>query len=120
MAGPSGTHEQLGSPASCVIASIIAQLAEHALRKRTVVGSIPTGGFSLQFVGNNFWAVWAQLWFPIACNSSFLHNLFGLESSSDPLARLLDGKARLGSRNGPGQTYSITSPLGLMDKASDF
>jgi hypothetical protein len=23
----------------------IAQLAEHALRKRTVVGSIPTGGF---------------------------------------------------------------------------
>jgi hypothetical protein len=25
----------------------IAQLVEHALRKRTVVGSIPTGGFSL-------------------------------------------------------------------------
>ena len=24
----------------------IAQLVEHALRKRTVVGSIPTGGFS--------------------------------------------------------------------------
>ena len=26
-------------------AASIAQLAEHALRKRTVVGSIPTGGF---------------------------------------------------------------------------
>ena len=67
----------------------IAQLVEHALRKRTVVGSIPTGGFSLQFVGNNlynFWAVWAQLGFPIARNSLFLTNLFGLKSSSDPLA----------------------------------
>ena len=64
----------------------IAQLVEHALRKRTVVGSIPTGGFSLQFVGNNFWAVWAQLGFPIARNSLFLTNLFGLKNSSDPLA----------------------------------
>ena len=27
-------------------AASIAQLVEHALRKRTVVGSIPTGGFS--------------------------------------------------------------------------
>ena len=27
----------------------LAQLAEHALRKRTVVGSIPTGGFSQRF-----------------------------------------------------------------------
>ena len=26
-------------------AASLAQLAEHALRKRTVVGSIPTGGF---------------------------------------------------------------------------
>ena len=32
------------SPAS------IAQLAEHALRKRTVVGSIPTGGFHSGFL----------------------------------------------------------------------
>ena len=32
----------------------IAQLVEHALRKRTVVGSIPTGGFSLLLVGNKF------------------------------------------------------------------
>ena len=28
-------------------AASIAQLVEHALRKRTVVGSIPTGGFAL-------------------------------------------------------------------------
>ena len=30
----------------------IAQLVEHALRKRTVVGSIPTGGF---ISSSNFW-----------------------------------------------------------------
>ena len=29
----------------CIYMASIAQLAEHALRKRTVVGSIPTGGF---------------------------------------------------------------------------
>ena len=28
----------------------LAQLAEHALRKRTVVGSIPTGGYMLHLV----------------------------------------------------------------------
>ena len=33
-----------GGVLACGTASI-AQLAEHALRKRTVVGSIPTGGF---------------------------------------------------------------------------
>ena len=63
-------HEELNvSNLECAMASI-AQLAEHALRKRTVVGSIPTGGFSLLFVGNKFWAtMWAQLMFPIVCSS---------------------------------------------------
>ena len=35
---------------SCILAAVVscaslAQLVEHALRKRTVVGSIPTGGY---------------------------------------------------------------------------
>ena len=61
----------LNSETQCIFAmASIAQLVEHALRKRTVVGSIPTGGFSLLFVGDKFWAtVWAQLMFPIACSS---------------------------------------------------
>lgn len=33
-----------------VLIASIAQLAERALRKRTVVGSIPTGGFALEDV----------------------------------------------------------------------
>ena len=32
----------------------LAQLAEHALRKRTVVGSIPTGGFHIGVQANLF------------------------------------------------------------------
>lgn len=31
-----------------LLTASIAQLAEHALRKRTVVGSIPTGGFFVE------------------------------------------------------------------------
>ena len=38
----------LNSVTQCIFAmASIAQLVEHALRKRTVVGSIPTGGFFL-------------------------------------------------------------------------
>jgi hypothetical protein len=72
------SHQQLGnswvvgqSPAYKLRMFLnLAQLVEHALRKRTVVGPIPTGGFSLLFVGKKFWAtMWAQLMFPIGCSS---------------------------------------------------
>ena len=39
--GPFGERNQFRA----FLTASIAQLAEHALRKRTVVGSIPTGGF---------------------------------------------------------------------------
>ena len=35
----------------------LAQLAEHALRKRMVMGSIPIRGLSLQYVGITFFLV---------------------------------------------------------------
>ena len=42
---PRTAYVTLNVPYKTVGASL-AQLAEHALRKRMVVGSIPTGGFS--------------------------------------------------------------------------
>ena len=64
----------------------IAQLVEHALRKRTVVGSIPTGGFlslpAKAFIFNVFAQVSSEspmhvypvhpihvMWGPMACGS---------------------------------------------------
>ena len=42
-------------PMSCnfkkIAVASLAQLVEHALRKRMVVGSIPTGGFAVMLVG---------------------------------------------------------------------
>ena len=41
--GNTPQYDRLGTPVMCDAS--LAQLAEHALRKRMVVGSIPTGGF---------------------------------------------------------------------------
>ena len=44
--GPLGERNQYRAS----LTASIAQLAEHALRKRTVVGSIPTGGFFVEMI----------------------------------------------------------------------
>ena len=49
----------------------IAQLVEHVLRKRTVVGSIPTGG-SLMLPQKNLCCLVTQLLYTIACGDSYV------------------------------------------------
>ena len=44
---PENTHKVDNGASGKLTAASLAQLAEHALRKRMVVGSIPTGGFAV-------------------------------------------------------------------------